>query len=412
MRVDEGAAGIHFVIDNRFPTPRLIWHFLEMGVYVTATIRMNLFPLTTPSIKAALIPPAWEKGSISDANKAAYRLKPANLASFGPITLTACFDTGLCKQVTTYPNLAFQDATVIENRRRLFVEIKSKVKLAAPCIYTGAYNSVDVVDHYTVMNQLAVHSYKWTWNPTLRVMEFAKVNTYASHVALCEDYNERNQFTNPADHPLYLTPMTTKEFYRTWGLQGMRYRAASGYWFEQQPGAAARAPATTPAAGPVTDPTRTVRAAGNGNRFDRQFNHTKDPTYTPSGPNTCKYCGVSTCRTRCKCGVVLHFPTGGGGGIQWPCAARYHSRQHTKFCYADARSPKNKNHKRDPDIDQLRKSSATYRAEKQRDESGSRTIAVVEVFQEEAQRSRAAQRASAEERADRAGRRNSRDGAQ
>jgi hypothetical protein len=413
-QVTKGATGIHFVIDNRFPTPRLVWHFIEMGVYVTATIRMNLFPVTTPAVKVALIPPAWSKDSISDANKAAFRLLPANMASYGPMTLTACFDTGLCKQITTYPNLNFQDATVIENQRRVFAELKSKVKLATPHLYTSHYNGVDVVDHNTVMNQMALHSFKWTWNPTLRVIEFAKNNAYASHVALCEDYNERNGFTNPKDDPMYLAPMKAKEFYRKWGLMGMRYKAANGYWFETATGSAAAAgvaaPAGPAAAAPrLNDPTSTARAANKDHRFDRQFIHTQDFTYKPSGPLRCKYCGVETCRTKCQCGVVLHFPTGGGGGIQWPCAHRYHSREYSQFCWADTKPPKAKKHRRDPDIDTLRENSAKYREQKPASQNGSRTIATDEVFSETTRTSRRASREAAEQAEEHTERRRSRD---
>eukprot|EP01047_Picozoa_sp_COSAG01_P045040 COSAG01_NODE_4121_length_5332_cov_13.928913_8_plen_252_part_01 len=229
----KNAVGIHAIFDNRFMTPLFVMHCREMGVYLTGTIRMNLFPLKS-HIKSHLIPSGWEGKNINDTRKAEFRTQPANLVSYGPITVTACFDTGLTRQCTTLPNLAFQDKTVIEKQRRVFAELKSKVKLAAPHIYTADYNAVDVVDHCTVMNQMALQSNKWTWNPLLRVFEFAKVNTYAAHVALCADYNKRRGFTSPSTDELYLTPLPAKEFYRKWGLLGMRYRGKSGYWFEDK----------------------------------------------------------------------------------------------------------------------------------------------------------------------------------
>ena len=98
-----------------------------------------------------------------------------------------------------------------------------------------------------------------------------------------------------------------------------------------------------------------------------------------SGPNRCQYCNVKSARFKCElCGVYLHYPTSGKGGIDLPCAARYHDRNFCKFCYGDdAPSPKHTTHTVDPDVDIMREAKQPFREENVVDAGGHRIITVV-----------------------------------
>ena len=50
------------------------------------------------------------------------------------------------------------------------------------------------------------------------------------------------------------------------------------------------------------------------------------------------------------CEIPLHFPS--GAGFPWPCAHRYHSVRHKKFCYVDC--PRKSEFQRDPQVDRVK----------------------------------------------------------
>jgi hypothetical protein len=120
------------LLDNHLPTPWLLWHLLNINIYCPCTIRTNLFPLEA-QIKQHLTPKEWESKSLSDTKKAQFRQLPANLVSFGPLTLTSCFDVGLVRMVTTLPNLDFQSQNFIRTHRRAFLDFGER-SLSRICV--------------------------------------------------------------------------------------------------------------------------------------------------------------------------------------------------------------------------------------------------------------------------------------
>ena len=289
--------------DNLFPSVRFFaWLIVVFGEKFCCTLNGNFQSHGAKSILAQL------PDNKTDRKITVLRELPPQVGWKREVTIMSCFDTGFCRMATCERGKVFEFVTFTQ-RRRLFLKIREKYKIASLQHYSDEMNAVDLVDARLQYMLLTMQS----WN--MSQMSLAGVLAHAAHVMLVERHQKKTgEFHKP--------PMNAKEFRERLGMGMMRFTAEGKYEGESPK----KTPAREDKAGPAVKPPSAMER--------REGVHNPEPS-GKRYKQICAYCGKKSAVSKCsKCGVHLHAPTNADGcyqntaGQQWPCFGEYHSDHH------------------------------------------------------------------------------------
>ena len=97
-----------------------------------------------------------------------------------------------------------------------------------------------------------------------------------------------------------------------------------------------QSPGKSPKANAKFASNRYTATAKHAGRFDEPELHVAD-TNRRKSRGRCQYCGQeNSCWYNCIiCQKPMHFRSASGNAYAWPCAAHYHMRRKTDYCWAD-----------------------------------------------------------------------------
>ena len=333
--------------DNLFPSVRFFgWLVVVFNEKFCCTLNGNFQSHGAGRILAQ--PPA----NLTDRKIAVLRELPPHIGWKREVTIMSCFDTGFCRLATCERDKVFE-FVMYTQRRRLFLELREKYKLAALQHYSDEMNAVDLVDARVQFMLLMIQSWNWLHYFTMSQMSLACVLAHAAHVMLVEHHQKKTgKFHKP--------PMGAKEFRERLGMGMMRFTAEGEYEGESPkktkpaPDKKARAPAKP------TSMKERGEGVHNPVRSGKQYKQ------------ICAYCGKKSAVSKCsKCGVHLHAPTNADGcyqntaGQQWPCFGEYHSEEHYEQSYEFHKATKGKGKfKLPPSVAKVAKNTSRFNSER------------------------------------------------
>ena len=202
--------------DNLFPSVRFFgWLLVVFGEKFCCTLNGNF-----ASHNAAFIL-AQRPDNKTDRKITVLRELPPQIGWKGPVTMLSCFDTGFVRLATSERS-RIDEFVLRVGRRRAFLALREKYKLASLQHYSDEMNAVDLVDARVQYMLLMIQSWNWLHYFTMSQMSLAGVLAHAAHVMLVEAHQKKTgKFHKP--------PMSAKEFRERLGMGMMRFTAEGKY---------------------------------------------------------------------------------------------------------------------------------------------------------------------------------------
>ena len=202
--------------DNLFPSVRFFgWLLVVFGEKFCCTLNGNF-----ASHNAAFIL-AQRPDNKTDRKITVLRELPPQIGWKGPVTILSCFDTGFVRLATSERS-RIDEFVLRVGRRRAFLALREKYKLASLQHYSDEMNAVDLVDARVQYMLLMIQSWNWLHYFTMSQMSLAGVLAHAAHVMLVEAHQKKTgKFHKP--------PMSAKEFRERLGMGMMRFTAEGKY---------------------------------------------------------------------------------------------------------------------------------------------------------------------------------------